>query len=105
MQPITYFRKSVHLLQTDILANVLIRYTKYNGTGVAFNCTKEGNNMPSYFCCKCQKLMTTDSQTVPNAFVCAMCRKESSAEVMEDVSSPETTDEQNFVICSISERK
>jgi DNA-directed RNA polymerase subunit M/transcription elongation factor TFIIS len=61
--------------------------------------------MPFYFCCKCHKLMTTDSQTVPNTFVCAMCKKESSAEVKECGSSPETTDEQNFVICSVSERK
>ncbi len=61
--------------------------------------------MPSYFCCKCHKLMTACSQTVPNTFVCAMCKKESSAEVKEDISFPQTTDEQNFVICSVSERK
>lgn len=61
--------------------------------------------MPSHFCCKCHKLIITDLHTVPNTFVCAKCRKESGAEVKEDVSCPETTNEQNFVICSISERK
>lgn len=61
--------------------------------------------MSSYFCCKCHKLLTADSQTVPNTFVCAKCKNENTAEVKEEVGFPETTDEQNFVICSVSERK
>ncbi len=48
--------------------------------------------MPSFFCCKCHKLIVSDSQSVPNTFVCAECKMKSSAEVKGDVGSPETTE-------------
>jgi hypothetical protein len=59
--------------------------------------------MPSYFCCKCHELQSSDLQVAPAKFVCEQCKKEESASGKEDVSSPETNDEQTLVVCGIAD--
>jgi DNA-directed RNA polymerase subunit M/transcription elongation factor TFIIS len=59
--------------------------------------------MPSYFCSKCQALITLAKHHDPNDVVCEQCKKRNTAVKKKDVNQGETADEEKTVICTLAE--
>jgi hypothetical protein len=62
--------------------------------------------MPSYFCCKCHRLVSAERNVPPDAFLCPDCREESrikkSGSIQKKVGDGEAEEEQ-LAVCSVGD--